>query len=177
MSQSKSSLETSAVQNENWRDKIETEIEQNKLVDIATTALVIGVAIASRGRLTGAAERIFPKGDMLLSGNFVDTVAGKMCATGSSQLPKQIYSRLNGIDSEAARAAEIKRLTLLPTIDLDALSAARLAGEDSGALVEGRIYLTAELPRIIFKITKDGAESFLDGTPGNKFTEYLRAKN
>jgi hypothetical protein len=181
MSQPKSSLALPPNDlGDSW-EKAKTEIEQNKLVDFAITALAIGVIVASRGKLTGIAEQLFPRSDMLMDGDFADKVGDSAIGrsrsefSGMTSLSAARIDGVPGIDSEAARATEIKRLTLLPTKDLNALNAARAAGEESGTLVEGKMYLTAEFPQIIFKITKEGAEAFLDGTSGNRFTDYLRA--
>jgi hypothetical protein len=186
MSHSRSSLELPAEGPETWQEKAKTEIEQNKLVECAIGALAVGVIVASTAKLTGVVGRLFPTSDMLMAGSFVDSVEGvdkvegAAIARRASELSRLAglsaagTDNFPGIEIAAARAAEIKRLTLLPTTDLNALRAARAAGEESGALVEGRIYLTSEFPQIIFKITREGAEAFLDGTAGNRFTDYLR---
>jgi hypothetical protein len=146
------------------------EIMANKLVDVAFGALLLGTALATRGRFATVIAD-FPKASDLLDG-----------FTGASAKASRTVHDCSS-DGECARAFEerinqesITKLAMLMTRNSEAARAARLASEDSGELTKGETNSAGKgIGLILFDNAKEGAKAFLDKAQGNHFTAYLNS--
>jgi hypothetical protein len=152
----------------NLADEAGHEIKTNKLVDVAIGALVLGTAIATRGRVANLIAD-FPRASELLGGSLASAKASDtMRGYASDSVAQEL--------AERTRQEAITKLAMLMTRNSDAAKAARMASEDSGALPKGQTNIAGKgIGLVVFEHATEGARAFLDKTAGNHFTKYLNS--